>query len=149
MTQGPGPMIRRIDHIGVIVNDLAEARRWLVEVFGLPLQRTVELSDGRIRGEFYACGEVDIEVLEIGDPEMRSRRLGDGKQARIEHIAVEVDHLGDALARLAVHGVRTTSPEPRRTGNRLNMWTVEETTGGISYQLIQRLPDPSTGKRPG
>jgi len=149
MTQGPGPMIRRIDHIGVIVNDLAEARRWLVEIFGLPLQRTVELSDGRIRGEFYACGEVDIEVLEIGDPEMRSRRLGEGKQARIEHIAVEVDHLGDALARLAVHGVRTTSPEPRRTGNRLNMWTVEETTGGISYQLIQRLPDPSTGKRPG
>ena len=149
MTQGPDPMIRRIDHIGVIVNDLAEARRWLVEIFGLPLQRTVELSDGRIRGEFYACGEVDIEVLEIGDPEMRSRRLGEGKQARIEHIAVEVDHLGDALARLAVHGVRTTSPEPRRTGNRLNMWTVEETTGGISYQLIQRLPDPSTGKRPG
>ena len=120
-----------------------------MEIFGLPLQRTVELSDGRIREEFYACGEVDIEVLEIGDPEMRSRRLGEGKQARIEHIAVEVDHLGDALARLAVHGVRTTSPEPRRTGNRLNMWTVEETTGGISYQLIQRLPDPSTGKRPG
>ena len=149
MTPVPKQMFRRIDHVGDIVSDLAEARRWLVEIFGLPLQRTVELSDGRVRGGFYACGEVDIEVLEIGDPEMRSRRLGDGKQARIEHIAVEVDHLGDALARLAVHGVRTTSPEPRRTGNRLNMWTVEETTGGISYQLIQRLPDPSTGKRPG
>ena len=141
MTPVPGPMFRRIDHVGVIVNDLAEARRWLVEIFGLPLRRTVELSDGRIRGEFYACGEVDIEVLEIGDPEMRSRRLGNGKEARIEHIAVEVDDLGKALTRLAVHGVRTTSPEPRRTGDRLNMWTDEDTTGGISYQLIQRLPE--------
>ena len=139
MSPVPGPMMRRIDHVGVIVNDLAEARRWLAEVFGLPLRRTVELTDGRIRGEFYSCGDVDIEVLEIGDPEMRSRRLGDGKQARIEHIAVEVDDLGKTLARLAVHGVRTTSPEPRRTGNRLNVWTVEETTGGISYQLFQQI----------
>ncbi len=141
-------MISRIDHIGVIVDDLADARRWLAEVFGLPLRRSVELSEGRIRGEFYACGDVDIEVIEVGDPEMRHRRLGDGKRARIEHIAVEVDNLSTALARLASFGVRTTSPEPLRVGNRLNMWTIEETSGGISYQLIERTPEPSTNTSP-
>jgi len=140
-------MVKRIDHIGVVVDNLAEARRWLTEVFGLPLRRSVELSEGRIRGEFYACGDVDIEVLEIGDPEARRRRLGTGN-ARIEHIAVEVDNLNTALARLASFGVRTTSPEPRRVGNRLNMWTVEETSGGISYQLIERTPERSSGDRP-
>ncbi len=140
-------MIKRIDHIGVVVDDLAEARRWLTEVFGLPLRRSGELAEGRIRTEFYACGDVDIEVLEIGDPEARRRRLGTGK-ARIEHIAVEVDNLGTALARLASFGVRTTSPEPRRVGNRLNMWTVEETSGGISYQLIELTPERSSGDRP-
>jgi hypothetical protein len=59
-------------------------------------------------------------------------------RARIEHIAVEIDDLGVAMARLATLGVRTTAPEPRRVGNTLNVWTVEETTGGISYQLIER-----------
>ncbi len=140
-------MFKRIDHIGVVVDDLAEARRWLTEVFGLPLRRSGELAKERIRTEFYACGDVDIEVLEIGDPEARRQRLGTGK-ARIEHIAVEVDHLGTALARLASFGVRTTSPEPRRVGNRLNMWTVEETSGGISYQLIELTPERSGGDRP-
>jgi len=139
-------MMKRIDHIGVVVDDLAEARRWLTEVFGLPLRRSVELSAERIRGEFYACGDIDIEVLEIGDPETRRRRLGTGR-ARIEHIAFEVENLGTALARLAALGVRTTAPEPRRTGNRLNMWTDEETTGGVSYQLIE-FTERSSGNRP-
>ena len=132
-------MFRRVNHLGVVVADLAEARRWLTEVFGLTLSRSVDLHDGRIHAEFYACGAIDIELIEIGDPEQRRRRLGDGRQARIEHIAVEVDNLGAALARLAALGVKTTSPEPRRVGNTLNAWTVEETTGGISYQLIERI----------
>jgi methylmalonyl-CoA/ethylmalonyl-CoA epimerase len=139
-------MFRRVDHIGVVVDDLAEARRWLTEVFGLPLRRSVDLPEGRIRGEFYACGDVDIEVIQIGDPESRRRRLGEGKRARIEHIAVEVDNLGASMAQLASSGVRTTSPEPRRVGNTLNVWTVEDTSGGISYQLIERIPDASTNK---
>ncbi len=140
MARASGPMFRRIDHIGVIVDDLAEARRWLAEVFGLPLGRTVDLPEGKIRGEFYNCGGVDIEVLEVGDPEMRRRRLGDGKRARIEHIAVEVDDLNAALAHLAGCGVKATAPNPRQVGDTLNVWTAEDTTGGVSYQLIQRLP---------
>jgi len=142
-------MFRRIDHIGVVVDDLAEARRWLTEVFGLSLRRSVDLPDRRIRGEFYTCGDIDIEIIEIGDPEMRRQRLGNGKRARIEHIAVEVDDLGASLARLASLGARTTSPDPRRVGNSLNAWTVEETTGGISYQLIERNAKPTaTGGSP-
>lgn len=147
VTPASRPMFRRVNHIGVVVKDLAEARRWLTEVFGLPLRRTVDVPEGQIRGEFYACGDVDIEILEIGDPETRRRRLGEGRRARIEHIAVEVDDLGASLAQLASQGVRTTSPEPRRIGNNLNVWTEEDTTGGISYQLIQRAPEPAAGDR--
>lgn len=145
MTPVPRSMFRRIDHVGVIVDNLEEARRWLAEVFGLPLRRSVDVPEGRIHGEFYGCGDVDIEVIEIGDAEARRRRLGERGRARIEHIAVEVDSLANALAQLAPLGVRTTTPEPRRSGNTLSIWTVEETTGGISYQLIERTPGVSAG----
>lgn len=131
-------MFTRIDHIGVVVADLQEAGRWLGEHFGLPLQRTLELPERGIRAAFYRCGEVDIEVIEISDPESRRQRLGEGQRARIEHIAVEVGDLKDALAPLAALGVRTTAAEPLRVGDSLNMWTVADSTGGVSYQLIQR-----------
>ncbi len=139
-------MFRRVNHIGIIVNDLAEVQRWLTEVFGLSVSRSVDLPEARIHGEFYPCGDIDIEVIEVGDPEARRRRLGDGKLARIEHIAVEVDDLVASLARLISLGARTTTPEPRRIGNSLHAWTVEETTGGISYQLIEQHPKSATSK---
>lgn len=139
MAAAKHPMFRRIDHIGVIVDNLAEARRWM-EAFGLPLRRSVDVPERQVHGEFYACGDLDIELIEIGNPEERRRRLGGGKRARIEHIAVEVDDLGTALARVAALGGRTTAPTPRQTPDSLNYWTTEETTGGISYQLVQRLP---------
>src|ERR1700737_4872051 len=106
-------MFRRVDHIGVIVADLKEAGRWLGEAFGLPLDRALEFPDRGIRAAFYRCGDVDIEVIEISDPEARRQRLGDGERARIEHIAVEVENLQTTLARLAALGVRTNAPEPR------------------------------------
>lgn len=133
---------RRLDHIGVIVANLPEAQRWLGEVFGLPVRRTVEIPEGQIHAAFFACGAVDIELIEIGDPEVRRRRLGTEAKARIEHIAVEVEDLQETLAALAPLGVRTTAPEPRRVGDTLNVWTVADTTGGISYQLIERRRPP-------
>ena len=138
MTANLRPLFQRIDHVGVVVSDLKEARRWLKEVFGLPFHGSIEVPEGQIRGELYGCGDVDIEVIEVGEPEMRRRRLGNDKRARVEHIAVVVDDLNASLARLATLGVRTTTSEPLRDGNSLTVWTVEETTGGVSYQLIQR-----------
>ena len=57
-----------------------------------------------------------------------------------------MDDLRGVLARLAALGVRTTTPEPRRIGNTLTIWTEEDTTGGISYQLIAKAPDAAAGK---
>ncbi len=146
VTAARRPLFRRIDHIGVIVDNLAEARRWM-EAFGLPLRRSVDIPERQVHGEFYAVGDLDIELIEIGNPEERRRRLGDGKRARIEHIAVEVDDLGAATARVAALGGQTTAPTPRETNGKLNFWTVEETTGGISYQLVQRRPKASGPSR--
>jgi methylmalonyl-CoA/ethylmalonyl-CoA epimerase len=132
------PLLRRVSHIGVVVGDIEETRRWLVDAFGLNLTRRVELSDGKIKGEFFRCGECEIELIEIGDPEVRLRRLGNEK-ARIEHVAVEVENIWDALGKLAALGAQTFPSQPRRVGDWLTIWTVAETTGGVSYQLVQRV----------
>lgn len=139
-------MFKRVHHIGVIVADLREAERWLADAFGMPLQRRLELPDRNVRAAFYKCGDVDIEVIEVTDPEARRQRLGDGARARIEHIAVEVDSLKTALDRLAPLGVRTNEPEPRRIGDSLHVWTVADSTGGVSYQLIEHLPASGSGQ---
>jgi len=134
-----GNLFKRIDHIGVIVADLGEQKRWLGEVFGLPVTRELDFPHTKLKAAFYGVDGVDIEVIQLDDPETRRKRLGEGgHRARIEHIAVEVSDIQAVLKKLAPLGVRTTEPEPRKIGDRLNVWTVAETTGGVSYQFIQR-----------
>jgi methylmalonyl-CoA/ethylmalonyl-CoA epimerase len=130
-------MLKRINHVGVVVDDLEEGQRFLEGVLGLSLQRTAELEDQGLKAAFYRCGEVDIELIEISEPDGRKRRLG-ANRARIEHIAFEVDNLEQTLDLLGRSGVRPNAAEPLKVGDNLNVWTQPETCDGVMYQLIQK-----------
>ena len=134
-------MLKRIDHVGVIVDDLEEAKRFLSEL-GLQFDRDLEIS-GRLRAAFYACGETQLEVIEVDEPAERAHRLGDSR-ARIEHVAFEVDSLSTTLQALRGLGVETTTADPMVVGANLNYWTKAETSDGVQYQLIQKGAAAST-----
>jgi len=134
-------MLKRIDHIGVIVDDLQEARRFLSDL-GLRFDRDLEIP-GRLRAAFYACGETQVEVIEISEPGERAQRLGDST-ARIEHVAIEVDSLSRTLEALRGLGVETTTPDPVPVGANLNYWTQADTCDGVQYQLIERGAAPKS-----
>jgi len=128
-------MLKRLDHVGVIVDDLEEARRFL-EGMGLELVRTIEAPDLGRRGAFYRCGDSQIEVIQDDDATVRSRRL-EGRTARIEHIAIEVEDLAGTLAALEGLGVRSDSRGVVRVGTRNNVWTEPETSDGVMYQFVE------------
>ena len=128
-------MLKRLDHVGVIVDDLEEASRFLSGM-GMRHDRDLEVP-GRLKASFYTCGEAQVEVIEISEPGERAKRLGSEK-ARIEHIALEVDDLTTTLKALKGLGVRTQTADPIQVGTNLNFWTVADTCDGVVYQLIQR-----------
>ncbi len=129
--------MKRIDHIGVVVDNLEEARGFLAAL-GLRHDRDLDVPS-RLRAAFYTCGEIEIEVLEIIDPVERSRRLGEAS-ARIEHIAIEVDSLSNVLSELAPLGVRMQTDAPVSLDKGRNYWTVAESCDGVIYQLIEVSP---------
>ena len=128
-------MLKRIDHVGVIVDDLGQAKSFLTDL-GLQLDRDLVIP-GRLRAAFFTCGETQIEVIEIDEPGERAQRLGDST-ARIEHVAIEVDSLSTTLAALRGLGVETTTADPMAVGANLNYWTRAETCDGVQYQLIEK-----------
>ena len=134
-------MLSRVHHIGVVVDDLADAERLLRDVLGLTLARSLDIPGRPDRSRFYRCADVDIEVIEVLEPEARARRLGDAR-ARIEHIAFEVADLGATSAQLGSYGV--TVGEPLRLGTTLNVWTDPETSNGLLIQLVQTSPGSSS-----
>ena len=128
-------MLKRIDHVGVIVDDLEQAKSFLSGM-GLQFDRDLAIP-GRLRAAFFTCGETQIEVIEVDEPGERARRLGDST-ARIEHVAIEVDSLSATMQALRGLGVRATTADPQAVGANLNYWTRAETCDGVQYQLIEK-----------
>jgi methylmalonyl-CoA/ethylmalonyl-CoA epimerase len=125
--------VKRIDHIGVVVDDLDDAARLLGDGFGLERVSSVERDDLRLM--FFRCGDVSIEILEMLDPELRRERLGEGTRARIEHIAFEVADLDRALTALAALGVEPNAP-PLSSGDRTMFWTDPTTSDDVMFQFV-------------
>jgi methylmalonyl-CoA/ethylmalonyl-CoA epimerase len=131
-------VLKRVDHIGIVVRDLEAARRFFEAPLGLEIARELKVPGRPDRSLFYRCGDVDIELIEVANPEDREKRL-QGSVARIEHIAFEVGDVEATIALLARAGVETTAPV--RLVDRVNTWTVAETSGGVMYQLVQEDPE--------
>lgn len=128
----------RIDHIGVVIDDLTEAGAFLGRAFGLEVVSSVVREN--LRADFFGCGSTRIEMIEIEAAEERQSRLGSKQSARIEHIAIEVDDLDRAIAGLLAIGVRFTAA-PRIANGMRAVWTVPDSSDGVAYQLVANVPD--------
>jgi methylmalonyl-CoA/ethylmalonyl-CoA epimerase len=132
-------MLKRIDHVGIVVDDLDAASRLLGDVLGMTLVRTLDLPERQLHAAFYRCGEINIELIQLDDPEARASRLGDGP-ARVEHIAIEVEGtIEEAAPRLAEAGVEVASAEPMRTPTTASLWSDPKSTHGVLFQFLQHL----------
>ena len=127
-------MPQRLDHIAVIVDSVDRMGAFLHDVLHMELAVAREFPD--MRTHFYTYGETQIELIEPLTEEGRADRLGD-VQARLEHIAIQVDDLTETIAELNPKGVRANS-DPRVIGPNVSIWTVPESSGGVQFQFIQK-----------
>jgi catechol 2,3-dioxygenase-like lactoylglutathione lyase family enzyme len=129
--------LRRIDHVGIVVADLA-AHVSQLEALGLSVERVSDSSQSH--AEYFPCGDASVELIEVRDASAREQRLAAGQAARIEHIAFEVDSsLEEVRRELEGRGVEVSWP-PWVSGDAEMIWTTAETSGGVQYQFMRR-PD--------
>ncbi len=126
--------LRRIDHVGIVVRGLADPAD-LLGSLGLELARSNRNDEST--GHYFPCGDASIELIEVHDDEARARRLPEGAEAVIEHIAIEVDDLEAVHRTLTERGVDVTWP-PFPSGDAAMIWTDAATSGGVQYQFLRR-----------
>jgi catechol 2,3-dioxygenase-like lactoylglutathione lyase family enzyme len=129
-------MLQRLDHVGVVVDDLESAKRFFGDVLKLELAR--ELALPNLKAAFYRCGDASIELIEVLDAAEREQRLGQGLTARIEHLAFEVDRLEPVMEPLRDAGFLTTTEQPRVIGANRNYFTLADSSHGIMLQFFDR-----------
>jgi glyoxylase I family protein len=109
---------RRLQHCGLIVADLERSRRFYGGALGL---EEVERPHNFVfAGAWFQVGDDQLHLLAERDTTGSAGGIDPGPSASVglaTHIALEVDDLGPALARLAEHGVELIGgPMPRGDG---------------------------------
>jgi methylmalonyl-CoA/ethylmalonyl-CoA epimerase len=133
----------RIDHVGVLVEDLEAAKAFARDVLGLGDPTTeFEAPEHGLAGAFFGMGDARLEVFTLEGA--GEDRLPAGAPARVDHIAVQVDDIDAERERLDAQGVRFTGPggpghvgAPIELRGSRHLWTDPATSGGYRLQLIQ------------
>lgn len=93
-------MIKKIDHIGIVVKDLERSMRIYSEELKLPFVRRERNPEFHVDIAFFRCGDVLVELLCPYGPGMNQDFL-DRTGGGIHHIAYEVDDLEGMYAGVA------------------------------------------------
>jgi len=126
----------RVDHVGVVVASLELTGQLVRDVLGHELTLEPPPLPGGVNTAFYGEG-ARVELIQIADPQGRERRLGDA-EARVEHIALEVEDVLALIEQLKAKGVRFSTDEPVRVRENLVVWTLPDTSAGVMWQLFSR-----------
>lgn len=129
----------KIDHIGIAVKSLEEAKGLYTKVLGLEWEQDEEVHTEAVRVSFLKTGESHIELLEALSDDSAIARFIDKKGEGIHHLAFAVDDIGAALEKARVEGYQLIDESPRRgAGGKLVAFLHPKSTNGVLIELCQK-----------
>lgn len=128
-----------IDHIGIVTRGIDETARFWREVLDLDITETEVVAEQKVRVAMLAIGESRLELLEATSDDSPISKFLEKRGPGIHHIAVRVDDIRGALARLKQYGARLIDEEPRMGARGcLVAFVHPSSTGGVLLELVQQ-----------
>jgi methylmalonyl-CoA/ethylmalonyl-CoA epimerase len=107
-------ILKKFDHIGVVVKDLHKTMDALSSYFGLECRERIENKETGMRIAFYPLGTGQIEFIEfqkpLDDVDPLVIRPGPG----VQHVAFEVEDFDTAVGELTARGLKLVRGFPRK-----------------------------------
>lgn len=144
-------MIGRIDHVGIAVVSIAEARRFY-EALGLAVEAIEEVPQEGVRVAMIRCGESWIELLEPTADDSPVARFLARRGPGIHHLCLASDDLAGDDRRLRDGGFELLRERPTRgAGGCWVQFVHPRSAGGVLVELSQtdELSQPGGEEPPG
>ncbi|MBQ8682619.1 MAG: methylmalonyl-CoA epimerase [Selenomonadales bacterium] len=131
--------VNKVDHVGIAVKDLEQAKKFYTEILGIPAMGEEVVAEQKVKVCFIPCGDSEIELLESTEPDGPIAKFIEKKGEGIQHVALNVDNIENALADLKEKGVRLIDEKPRYGAGGASIAFVHpKSTGGILLELSER-----------
>ncbi len=128
----------KLNHLGIATNGIDEALKFWQDALGLENVHTEIVEDQKVRVAMLPIGESRIELLEPTSEDSPISKFIEKRGGGIHHIAVEVDDIEAALAKLKAQGMRLIDDEPRiGAENCLVAFVHPSSANGVLLELVQ------------
>jgi len=112
--------MKKLEHIGIAVENLEEAERIFGEVLGCPSYKREEVMGESVLTSFFQAGEAKVELLLPTSEDSAIARHLERRGPGLHHIAFHVEDLEAELSRLEELGYRiVTGPKEGADGKRI------------------------------
>lgn len=107
--------LSKIDHVGIAVENLEEALKFYEGVLGLKSAGVEVVEEQKVKVAFLPCGDSELELLESTEPDGPIARFieKNGGRGGVQHVAVRVDNIEEAIEEVKAAGMRMLDEKPR------------------------------------
>jgi methylmalonyl-CoA/ethylmalonyl-CoA epimerase len=106
-------MVRKIHHVGIVVESLGLAYRFWRNTLGLPLLREAEIADQGVRAALLAAGDSEVELLEPTRADSGVARFLTKRGEGLHHLCFETPDVDGALGDLKGRRIPLVDTAPR------------------------------------
>ncbi len=131
-------MIKKIDHIAIVVHNIEEALQVYEGALGIELAEVKEMPEQAVRIAFLPVGESEIELVEPITAESGVARFLEKRGEGLHHVCLEVDDIEAALQDLAAQGIRIIDEQPRRGAHGRVAFLHPKSAHGVLIELIEK-----------
>ncbi len=110
-----------IEHIGIAVNSIEEAKSYFEDVLGLKCYTTEKVTDQKVKTAFFKIGETKIELLEALSEDSPIAKFIAKKGQGIHHIAFAADDVNASLKEAEEKGIKLIDKQSRKGAEDLNI----------------------------
>jgi methylmalonyl-CoA/ethylmalonyl-CoA epimerase len=113
--------ISHIEHIGIAVNNIEEAKKYYEDVLGLVCYAIEEVADQKVKTAFFKIGQTKIELLEPTSEDSPIAKFIEKRGQGIHHIAFATEDVDIALKELGDKGILCIDKNKRQGAEGLNI----------------------------
>ena len=131
-------MLKHLDHIGIVVDDLEAAIAQYTTVFGFALHQRDDVPSQGMRTATLTLAGTAVELMQSTSPSGVLARFREKRGTGVHHLAYQVEDIAAALQALRQSGVALVDSEPRKGGGgNLIAFLHPKDTGGVLMELCQ------------
>ena len=130
-------MMKKINHVAVVVKNIEEALDLYVQTMGFKASEVLTSKEDGIKTVMVSLGEITLELMEPIDPQGGVQKFLETRGEGIHHISFEVDDIKEERSSLESKGIRLIEKEPRYFEGAFLSFVHPKSTGGVLIELIQ------------